>query len=48
MDNLLLEIGGKELYLDIDRLSEIVRIESEDLIWVVYILTLQNTKCIVK
>jgi uncharacterized protein YjbK len=27
MDNLLLEIGGKELYLDIDRLSEIVRIE---------------------
>ena len=29
MDNLLLEIGGKELYLDIDRLSEIVRIESE-------------------
>jgi len=25
MDNLLLEIGGKELYLDIDRLSEIVR-----------------------
>lgn len=29
MDNLLLEIGGKELYLDIDRLSEIVRIEQE-------------------
>jgi hypothetical protein len=27
MDNLLLEIGGKELYLDIDKLSEIVRIE---------------------
>jgi hypothetical protein len=31
MDNLLLEIGGKELYLDIDRLSEIVRIEQEPL-----------------
>jgi len=31
MDNLLLEIGGKELYLDIDRLSEIVRLESEPL-----------------
>ena len=31
MDNLLLEIGGKELYLDIDRLSEIVRIEQETL-----------------
>jgi len=31
MDNLLLEIGGKELYLDIDRLSEIVRIEQESL-----------------
>jgi len=29
MDNLLLEIGGKELYLDIDRLSELVRIEQE-------------------
>jgi hypothetical protein len=29
MDNLLLEIGGKELYLDIERLSEIVRIDSE-------------------
>jgi hypothetical protein len=29
MDNLLLDIGGKELYLDIDRLSEIVRIEQE-------------------
>jgi hypothetical protein len=29
MDNLLLEIGGKELYLDVDRLSEIVRIENE-------------------
>lgn len=31
MDNLLLQIGGKELYLDIDRLSEIVRIEQEPL-----------------
>lgn len=31
MENLLLEIGGKELYLDIDRLSEIVRIEQEPL-----------------
>jgi hypothetical protein len=30
MDNLLLEIGGKELYLDIDRLSEIVRIEPKE------------------
>ncbi len=29
MSNLLLEIGGKELYLDVDRLSEIVRIENE-------------------
>ena len=29
MDNLLLQIGGKELYLDIDRLSEIVRVEQE-------------------
>jgi len=29
MDNLLLQIGGKELYLDIERLSEIVRIENE-------------------
>ena len=27
MENLLLEIGGKELYIDVERLSEIVRIE---------------------
>lgn len=27
MDNLLLEIGGKELYLDIDKMSELVRVE---------------------
>ena len=27
MDNLLLEICGKELYFDIDKLSELVRIE---------------------
>jgi hypothetical protein len=31
MDNLLLEIGGKELYLDIDRMSEIVRIDPESM-----------------
>ena len=30
MDNILLEVGGSELYLDIDRLSEIVRIEKEN------------------
>jgi hypothetical protein len=29
MDNLLLEIGGKELYFDIDRLSDVVKIESK-------------------
>jgi hypothetical protein len=29
MDNLLLEIGGKELYIDVERLSEIVRIEPD-------------------
>jgi len=28
-DNLLLQIGGKELYFDIDRLSDIVKIESK-------------------
>lgn len=28
MENILLTIGGKELYLDIDALSETVRIES--------------------
>lgn len=27
MENLLLEIGGKELYIDVEKLSEIVRIE---------------------
>ena len=27
MDNLLLEICGKELYFDIDKLSELVKIE---------------------
>ena len=27
MENLLLEIGGKELYIDVERLSEIVKIE---------------------
>jgi hypothetical protein len=31
MDNLLLEIGGKELYLDIDRMSEIVRVDPESI-----------------
>lgn len=30
MDNLLLEIGGKELYFDIEKLSEIVRIEPKE------------------
>lgn len=28
-DNLLLQIGGKELYFDIDRLSDVVKIESK-------------------
>lgn len=30
MENLLLEIGGKELYIDVERLSEIVRIEPSE------------------
>lgn len=30
MENLLLEIGGKELYIDVERLSEIVRIEPNE------------------
>lgn len=29
MDNLLLEIGGKELYFDIDRLSDVVKLETK-------------------
>jgi len=28
-DNLLLQIGGKELYFDIDRLSDVVKIDSK-------------------
>ena len=28
-DNLLLQIGGKELYFDIDRLSDVVKIETK-------------------
>jgi hypothetical protein len=28
-DNLLLEIGGKELYFDIDKLSDVVKIENK-------------------
>jgi hypothetical protein len=28
-DNLLLQVGGKELYFDIDRLSDVVKIESK-------------------
>lgn len=28
-DNLLLQIGGKELYFDIDKLSDVVKIESK-------------------
>ncbi len=30
MENLLLEIGGKELYIDVERLSEIVRIDPSE------------------
>jgi|TARA_R110000803_G_scaffold71307_7_gene134498 hypothetical protein len=29
MDNILLEIGGKEFYLDIDAMSEAVKIDNE-------------------
>ena len=29
MDNILLEIGGKEFYLDIDAMSEAVKIEDD-------------------
>jgi len=28
-DNLLLQIGGKELYFDIDRLSDVVKVDSK-------------------
>lgn len=31
MENLLLEIGGKELYFDIDRLSDVVKIEPSEI-----------------
>ena len=29
MDNILLEIGGKEFYLDIDAMSEAVKVDNE-------------------
>ena len=32
MSNILLEIGGKELYLDIDVLSHAVQVEKEHLV----------------